>query len=138
MAAKRFKSKMDRWIFAVLGLTIALVIVTITGVIAAQEDPIVTTTVVLMFLGLIAFLASILVATHYTVDRGELRIVSGPFRWRVPVTNIDCVRATRSPFSSPALSLDRLRIEYNGARSIMVSPADRRGFLRAIGQDLAD
>jgi hypothetical protein len=55
----------------------------------------------------------------------------------VPIDSIEKVEATRSPLSSPALSLDRLRINY-GKRRIMVSPSDRAGFLRAIGQDPRD
>jgi hypothetical protein len=31
--------------------------------------------------------------------------------------------------SSPALSLDRLKIDYSDARSIMISPEDRERFL---------
>ena len=38
---------------------------------------------------------------------------------------------------SASLSLDRLRIQY-GERRILVSPADKAGFLKAIGQDPAD
>jgi hypothetical protein len=39
---------------------------------------------------------------------------------------------TRNPLSSPALSLDRLRIEYGQGRAIMISPADKGPFLRAL------
>src|SRR4029450_9429711 len=35
----------------------------------------------------------------------------------------------RNPLSSPALSLDRLRIEVRGARPVLISPADRAAFL---------
>ena len=84
-----------------------------------------------------ALLGSMLIGTHYTVDGNTLRIACGPFRWQVPVDAIESVEPTRNPLSSPALSLDRLRIQY-GKRKIMVSPADKAGFLKAIGQDPAD
>jgi hypothetical protein len=71
------------------------------------------------------------------VAGNTLRVACGPFRWKVPIDSIEKVEATRSPLSSPALSLDRLRINY-GKRRIMVSPSDRAGFLRAIGQDPRD
>ena len=86
----------------------------------------------LLGMGLVA---SMLVGTNYTVDRDRLRIASGPFRWKVDIASITSVEPTRNPLSSPALSLDRLRIRYGESRSILVSPADTRGFLRAIGQE---
>jgi hypothetical protein len=42
------------------------------------------------------------------------------------------VESTRNPASSPALSLDRLLIRYGGGSEIMVSPADKAGFMAAI------
>ena len=39
------------------------------------------------------------------------------------------IRPTRNPLSSPALSLDRLRIDYGSGRSIMVSPEDKDKFI---------
>jgi hypothetical protein len=39
---------------------------------------------------------------------------------------------SRSPFSSPALSLDRLQIDYGAGKSILISPADKEGFIEAI------
>ena len=137
MAAKRFKSKIDRWVF------VLLVVVIITeawaiGTAAMQAgDPLVTTVTILVGIAVVALLVWLLVGTHYTVDRGTLRIVSGPFRWTVPVDQIMSVEATRSPLSSPALSLDRLRIRYGNRRRIMISPADKAGFLEAIGHELS-
>ena len=72
-------------------------------------------------------------STDYRVSDGECLVRSGPFRWRIPLDDIEAVRATRNPLSSPALSLDRLEIRYAGGRKIMISPLDRAGFLAAIG-----
>jgi hypothetical protein len=88
-------------------------------------------------LAIVALIGSMLVGTHYTVAGDTLRVACGPFRWKVPIDAIQSVEATRSPLSSPALSLDRLRIHY-GKRRIMVSPSDKAGFLKAIGQDPDD
>ena len=100
-------------------------------------DPIATTVTILVGIAVVALLVWLLVGTHYTVDRGTLRIVSGPFRWKVPVDQIMSVEATKSLLSSPALSLDRLRIRYGNRRRIMISPADKAGFLEAIGHELS-
>ncbi|MDY6982470.1 MAG: PH domain-containing protein [Pseudomonadota bacterium] len=73
----------------------------------------------------------LLFSTGYTLDATELRVKSGPFSWKVPLAGIHSVKPTRNPLSSPALSLDRLKIEH--ARGwLMISPADKEGFLREL------
>jgi hypothetical protein len=136
MARRVFRSKVDRWLWlmmlaAVLGMGIAMFAVAISG-----EDPIVVVALILMFLLTGALIASVMFGTSYTVDRKMLHIRSGPFRWKVALDEITSVEATRNPLSSPALSLDRLRIRYGKRRQVIVSPADRDGFLKAIGREL--
>jgi hypothetical protein len=111
----------------------AIVIVVLT---VPETIVMLLTAVVLLLMAIL--IASILVGTHYTVDKKTLKIVSGPIRLRVSLDDINSVRATRSPLSSPALSLDRLMINYGKNRKVMVSPADKRGFLTAIGQELEE
>jgi len=135
MAARRFKSKFDRWLIAVLLLAIVFDICGIVAFLRFESDPVVLAISVSMSLLVIALIASVSLGTHYTVERNTLRIVSGPFRWKVPIDTITSVEATHSPFSSPALSLDRLRIRYGRNRRIMISPADKAGFLKAIGHE---
>jgi hypothetical protein len=74
----------------------------------------------------------VMLQTHYTITATGLRIVSGPFRWNIPLHEIRSVAPTRNPLSSPALSLDRLRIEYESGKWIMVSPRDKENFLREL------
>ena len=74
----------------------------------------------------------IFVGTHYTFVRDELIVRSGPFRWRIPLRDIKSVTPTRDMLSSPALSLDRLRIDYGKGRAVLVSPVDKDAFLQAI------
>lgn len=74
----------------------------------------------------------VLLDTRYVVDATHLRIRSGPFRWTVPIAGIVRIAPTSNPLSSPALSLDRLCLEYGRGASVMVSPRDRAGFMRAI------
>jgi hypothetical protein len=81
--------------------------------------------------GATALVAWIFLSTRYVVENGRLDVRSGPFRWRVPIDAISRIERTRNPLSSPALSLDRLAIEYDGKR-LMISPLDRAGFLDAI------
>ena len=133
--AKRFKSKIDSWILIVLIAIIVVDLGVVIGIASHPQDPLVTTATILLCIAAMALVASLLVRTHYSVDKDVLRIVSGPFRWTVALDQITSVSASRSPLSSPALSLDRLLIRYGKRRRIMVSPADKQGFLRAIGQE---
>jgi hypothetical protein len=137
MAQKRFKSKIDRWLLFLLIAVMVFEVVVMGAVATRADSPFEATILIMAALVIVGLLGSMLVGTHYTVDGNTLRVACGPFRWKVPVGAIESVAPTRNPLSSPALSLDRLRIQY-GERRILVSPADKAGFLKAIGQDPAD
>lgn len=136
MSTKRFVSGVDRWFVLVL---VAAVVVQIVGIAIAASAPgalpAVLVGVGVLFLTVILF-AWLLRGTYYEVSGDTLRVVSGPYRIRIPIESIESIEPTRSPLSSPALSLDRLRIRY-GKKQVLVSPADKRGFLRALGFDTA-
>ena len=138
MAAKRFKSKLDGWIAVVLAIAIVAQAVGIGAAALQSPDPLVTTALILVGIAVSALIIWLTLGTHYTVDRRLLTIAAGPFRWKVNIDDITSVEATRNPLSSPALSLDRIMIRYGKRRRIMVSPADKAGFLKAIGHDSSD
>lgn len=137
MAPKRFKSKIDRWLLYLLIMVMVFEVVVMGFAATRAGDPREATFLVVAALAIIALIGSMLIGTHYTVDGNTLRIACGPFRQKVPIDAIESVEPTRNPLSSPALSLDRLLIRY-GRRRVMVSPADKAGFLKAIGQEPAD
>ena len=70
--------------------------------------------------------------TDYTITDTHLRIRCGPLRWSVPLADVRAIGPTRNALSSPALSLDRLRIEYSHSLAVLVSPDDKEGFLGAL------
>lgn len=136
MAAKRFKSKVDSWIKLLLVAVIIVQVLAIGSAAFQADDPRAVTAMILVGVAVVGLMIWLTVATYYIVNRGTLTIVAGPFRWKVPLDEISSVEPTRSPLSSPALSLDRLRIRYGKNRRIMVSPADKEEFLRAIGHQV--
>jgi hypothetical protein len=136
MSTKRFKSKIDRWVFLVLVLAIVIDFVVIGAILLKPGDPLTATITIIASSLVVALIISIMIGTHYTVTRYLLVIRSGPFRFKVPLHQIESVREPRSPLSSPARSMDRLLIRYGKRRRIMVSPDDKAGFLKAIGQEL--
>ena len=127
MIERRFRSKVDWWIRLLLGAVILADIVFIAKLGLGNAAVIVLIAVVVLLLWLS-------LRTYYVVDQTTLRIVSGPFRWRIPLDEIKSVTPSRSLWSSPALSLDRLSIDYGNGRRVMVSPAEKQAFLGAIRQ----
>ena len=70
---------------------------------------------------------------HYEITTTTLEIRSGILlHYKIPLSSIVLVVPTRSPLSSPAWSLDRLKIDYvknSKKRVIMISPKDKKTFL---------
>jgi hypothetical protein len=85
-----------------------------------------------MFLGLLPALVLplwLLLGTRYQLMAERLLVRCGPFRWRILLAEIRAVTPIRSLLSGPALSLDRLRVDYGRWRSVLISPRDRHAFL---------
>lgn len=128
-----YKSKIDGWFaVTVLGAMAASALASIS-VILTDSSP--------MWLWWTAFLIAgigiglplwLLLGTDYALDSKHLHIKSGPFKWRVAIADITRITPSSSPLSSPALSLDRLRIDYGRGASIMISPRDKERFIREI------
>ena len=128
MDAVTFRSKVDWWLVAIL-LFAALASLMSVASVAVVESPLralVVSPILLLSVGLPVWL---LRATEYRIGPSELLVRCGPFRWRIPLSDIRAVTPTRNPLSSPALSLDRLRIDYGRRRWIMISPADKEAFV---------
>lgn len=69
---------------------------------------------------------------HYKVEEQELVVRSGLLlRWKIPYERITRVRPTHNPLSSPAWSLDRLQIDWDGGM-ILISPKDQGRFLEEL------
>jgi len=131
---RRFRSKVDAWVIILLaagmaGQLLAMAVVLQTGSPGRWR----VVTVILLALGMVLF-ASLPLRTHYTVADGRLLVASGPFTWCIKLSDIRRVEPSRAAWSSPALSLDRLKINYGRGKWLLVSPADKQDFLRAIGQ----
>jgi Bacterial PH domain len=129
----RFESKRDLWLLVIVRLIPFVLLVVIANVwYQVHHDvrgPIAGAFILIVFE--LFFFESILRSTYYLIDAGTLVIRSSVFSWRVPIAEIRSITPTRSALSSPALSLDRLRIEYGG-KAIMVSPVDRRRFIESL------
>jgi hypothetical protein len=78
-------------------------------------------------------------------DRKPILLVrSGLLRYRIPLAQISEVRRSAEAWSSPAWSLDRLKVVYPTPtpsgfhRSLLISPQDRDGFLDELARRAKD
>lgn len=129
-AAAVYPSKRDLWIAALLWVTVLILLFGAWVVWQAPGEPLYRLGLTAVFALFAGFIVSILHGTRYELRGEELVVRSGPIRWSRSVHAIREVTPTRSPLSSPALSLDRLAIRVRGARvPVLVSPAAREEFL---------
>jgi len=131
-----FPSKRDWWIVALiwLGVMVSLVggIMPLVVAGASWSEGLL---VVSLLVGMDSLMLWVLYGTGYTITPDRLLIRCGPFTFPVIIHGIDSITPTRSPWSSPACSLDRLKIVYGlSHQSVMISPSDKSGFLSAIVQ----
>ena len=131
-----FPSKRDEWIEALilLGVLVSLAggIVSLIVMGASWTEMILAGS---LLLGMDSLMLWVLYGTGYTITSERLLIRCGPMSFGVRLESIEFIFPTRSPWSSPACSLDRLRIVYGlSQQSIMISPEDKSGFLSAIVQ----
>lgn len=133
MSKKRFQSKVDRWLAAVLILAMLMMLASLLAMTTEVLREPALVVAIIAVVAAIVLIAWVGLATYYEIDSKELKVVSGPIRWHVPLSDITAVEETRSPLSAPALSLDRLRIRYGDNRAIVVSPRDKAKFVKRLG-----
>ena len=129
-----FRSKIDWWvlgfIISMTGLLLQLLLTMYAkGTIVQYPEH---TTVYILT---IILLWSPLFTTRYDLDTEMLKVRSLFFKWTIPLTDIQKVSVTDHLDVSPALSLQRLRIEYlkNGQKQvILISPKKIDAFRQAL------
>jgi len=111
-----------------LGLLIwgILVLAAIPAILQKATVPLVVMILIILFAGWIWF------GTGYKMMDNELKIYCGPFRHTISLQDIKEIKSTRSPLSSPACSLDRMEIKFGKSKRVMISPADREGFIKML------
>ncbi len=79
--------------------------------------------------------ASIWFGTWYTIASGVLKVRCGPFCKNIKIQDIKSVKNSKNPLSSAALSLHRLKIRYGKTGFILVSPKERKEFIKALKRE---
>lgn len=130
MTTTVFRSKIDAWLLVALLVAITMSIHASATVLSAGPAAWwIVPFIVVLGIGLPLWL---LLGTRYLLRPDQLTIRCGPFTWHVPVSAITSMTPTRNPLSSPALSLDRLRIDYGPGKSVMISPRDKERFIEQV------
>lgn len=126
-----FKSKVDWWLGVIIVALPLIEIAALVSAVRSGESEAVRATA-----GGLAIVAAVygllLVPIRYGLDGESLIIRFGVIRRRVALESVREVRPSRNPLSSPALSLDRLKIELDAGGYALISPADREEFLQEL------
>lgn len=130
MRTETFSSKVDTWLALILAASALLALCGVGAATWAGKMSIAASVATVLITAGVPIW--IFATTRYDISNEFLIVHSGPFRWSIPLVEIKSVTPTRSPLSSPALSLDRLRIEYGQGRVVMISPSDKAAFLRVL------
>lgn len=133
---QKFRSKKDWWILgfiiAMTGLLLQLLL-TMYAKGSMAQYPVHT----LIYVLTIAVLWWPVWSTQYRIEAEQLVVSSMFLTWEIPLSTIQKISPSNNSVSSPALSLDRLRIDYQKegkAKFILISPKDKQAFTQALQQ----
>lgn len=123
-----YPSKVDWWVAVLLAVAPLSCLVALVATLVGGEG-------VLAAAGGAAFLVlvygGLVLPVRYAVAEDAVVVRHGVVRQRIPLAEIRSVTPSRSVLSSPALSRDRLDIEFGDGlfRHALISPVDRGAFL---------
>lgn len=129
-----FKSKIDKWLTTCFALSIIACLLG-ASVMLEEGGAFYNAIAALTLIAGAGFPLWVFVSTKYIVRNGDLKIISGPFSWIIPVESIKSVQEAQNSFTNPALSFDRLEITYSEDKVIFVSPADKTQFMRKLSDE---
>lgn len=119
-----FKSKKDVWLSVLIwGVIILMFFIMIT-----EQN------IVVYIVGILnnALLLWLWFGTSYRIDDEALIVRSGPFKSTIDIKTIKKLKATKTLLAGPALSLDRIEIQYKTYDSVIVSPKDKIEFIETL------
>lgn len=134
----KFRSKIDWWLLLIFIVITANIVIKIYETnhlysLASNFPHLIIYSLVIFIIWLPIF------NTYYVVENNTLVIKSLVFRWKININDITQIEPTHNPLSSPALSLDRLKIYYmknEKIATVMISPKNKEAFLQAINKRL--
>ena len=125
----RHRSKVDWWVWVLSALALVVGVSYIALGLVVRRIP-------LWILGIYAASAALVISVslplYYDISEDRLTVRMGLVRWHIPLESIRWAAPSNAPWKAPAMSMDRLRIQYRQGgveSSILISPADKERFL---------
>lgn len=119
-----FQSKKDIWLSVLIwGVIILLFFMMIT-----EQN------LVMFIVGILnnALLLWLWFDTNYKIDDENLIVKNGPFKSTIDIKSIHKLRATKTLLAGPALSIDRIEIQYKRYDFVIVSPKEKNKFIESL------
>jgi hypothetical protein len=134
-----YQTKKDRWLVLIVASGGVMLLVQVINLIMVNGFHYTETWILFVVsMGYFGILILLAYPVHYEITTTTLEIRSGILlHYKIPLSSIVLVVPTRSPLSSPAWSLDRLKIDYvknSKKRVIMISPKDKKTFLLELAE----
>jgi hypothetical protein len=73
--------------------------------------------------------------TYYLIKENKLHIKSGPFFWKIPISDINVIRLNQRTVGGilkPTLSWQSIEIKYKKYRSIFITPDRQEDFINRL------
>jgi membrane protein YdbS with pleckstrin-like domain len=135
MKSMTFSSKVDAWIAGVIALAVVLVVIVpfVAGASAPGKAGVAIRFLPAIVMAVVLF--GLALPVRYELGPQHLIVRSGAWlRWNIPYSSIHTITPTHNPLSSPALSLNRLSVEYGAGGEVLISPSNRDRFLEELVQ----
>lgn len=126
MADKTYNSKIDAWLIMLTVLLLSSML--FRGLMSLRFSVAYAIMVLAVFGFSVLILLLFCYPCRYTLKIDHLLIQMGALRFRVDYADITRIEPSRSWWSGPALSLQRVRIDH-GRRFVLVSPMQRDRFI---------
>ena len=135
---KKFRSKKEWWVLAFVICMTGLIVQLLVTMYAKGNILAYPVHAATYMLTVIVLWWPIL-NTRYIVDDEYLIIHSMFLKWKIKRSDIQGISTTNNSVASPALSLDRLKVDYikdGKAKFVLISPKAKTAFLTALGVSL--
>lgn len=119
-----FPSKKDLWI------TIVVWGVSLLGIAMSLVNGQMITLLFMLILAIL--LLWFWFKTDYRIVNDNIKIRYGPIRQTVPIQDIKLVIKAKTPFTAPALSMDRIQITCGRFDVVSISPVDKQAFIKKL------
>ena len=135
---EHFKSIKSPGFGALLIIVSGLILVLLFGLPIISKNPIALYELILkcvITFFVIGFFIWCWTSTFYTIDKENLIVKSGPFRWVISIQDVKTIRTNQNTIGGiikPTLSWKCIEIDYGKYKTISISPANQDSFINIL------